>query len=83
MKKMMVVVLVLQPLEWSLPFHVFVDASNIAVGVVLMQEKVKNWFRPVYYASEMLTSAERNYSVKFKERLWEWYFPCRSLGITC
>ena len=66
---MMVVAPVLQPLNWILPFHVFVDASDIAVGAILMQAKVKNWFKSVYYASQMLTTAERNYSIIEREAL--------------
>ena len=66
---MMVVAPVLQPPDWSLPFHVFVDASDIVVGASLMQAKIKNWFRPIYYASKMLTSTERNYSVTEREAL--------------
>lgn len=50
-------------LDWSLPFHVFVDASDVAVGAVLMQEKVQEWFQPVYYASRVLSKAERNYAL--------------------
>jgi hypothetical protein len=42
---------VVQPLDWEWEFHVFVDASDIAIGRVLMQRYEKNWFRPVYYAS--------------------------------
>ena len=47
LKKMLVVAPILQPPNWSLEFHIFVDASHIAIGVVLMQEKVKGWFRPI------------------------------------
>ena len=36
LKKMLSVALVLQPLDWSLPFHVFVDASDVAIGAVLI-----------------------------------------------
>ena len=63
LKKMLSVALVLQPPDWSSPFHVFVDASDVAIGAVLMQEKEKGWHRPVYYASQMLTATEKNYSV--------------------
>ena len=47
----------------------FVDASDIAVGAVLMQEKDKGWYKLVYYASRMLTKAEHNYSVTEREAL--------------
>ena len=53
-KKMLVVSPILQQPDLNLPFHVYVDASDIVVGAVLMQEKVSGWFRPVYYASRML-----------------------------
>ena len=69
LKKMLVVSPILQPPDWKLVFHVFVDASDSAVGAVLMQEKVKGWYRPVYYASRMLKPSERNYSVTEREAL--------------
>ena len=47
----------------------FGDASDIAMGAVLMQEKQKGWFRLVYYASKVLTRAERNYFVTERECL--------------
>ena len=34
--------LVVQPLDWARPFHVFVDASNIMIGSVLMQRTEPN-----------------------------------------
>ncbi len=39
LKKMLMVAPILQPPNWELSFHVFVDASDVAVGAVLMQEK--------------------------------------------
>ena len=47
LKKMLQIAPILQPPDWSLPFHIFVDASDMAVGAILMQEKVTGWFRPV------------------------------------
>jgi hypothetical protein len=60
---------VVQPLDWNREFHVFVDASDIAIGSVLMQKYGKNWFRPVYYASPRLSKAERNYWTTEREAL--------------
>ena len=40
---------VVQPPEWTRPFHVFVDASDVAIESALMQLTVPNWYRPVYY----------------------------------
>ena len=41
----------------------------MAVGAALMQEKQPGWFRSVYYASKMLTDAEKNYYVTERECL--------------
>ena len=66
---MLIVAPIVQPPDWSLPFHLFVDASDIAVGAVLMQEKIKGWFRPIYYASRLMTAAEKDYTVTGREAL--------------
>jgi hypothetical protein len=46
---------------WNREFHVFVDASDIAIGSVLMQKYEKNWFRPVYYTRRRLSKAETSH----------------------
>ena len=33
-----------QPPDWTRPFHVFVDASDIAIGSTLIQHTVPNWY---------------------------------------
>ena len=38
---------VVQPPDWTKDFHVFVDASNIAIGSTLMQLLESNWYIPV------------------------------------
>ena len=60
---------VVQPRNWLQPFHVFVDASDIAIGSVLMQKTSPNWYRPVYYASRRLSTAKKNYSTIEHEAL--------------
>jgi hypothetical protein len=60
---------VVQPSDWDREFHVFVDASDIAIGSVLMQKYEKNSFQPVYYASRRLSRTERNYSTTEQETL--------------
>ena len=62
-------VLVLQPSDWEKTFHVFVDASDIAIGSALMQLEEPNWYMLVYYASRKLSTAERNYSTTEREAL--------------
>ena len=69
LKKMLSKVPVVQPPDWNKPFHVFVDASDIAIGSALMQLTKPNWYRPVYYASRKLSTAERNYSTTEREAL--------------
>ncbi|XP_047471352.1 uncharacterized protein LOC125026795 [Penaeus chinensis] len=44
------------------------DASNVGLGAVLMQEYKGN-LRPIGFASRVLTSAEKNYSVTDREML--------------
>lgn len=69
MKKMLIVSPILQPPNWEIPFHIFMDASDIIVGVVLMQDKICGWFLPIYYTSRMLKPAEQNYTVTKREAL--------------
>ena len=66
-KKILVVSPILQPPDWNLPFYVYVDATDIAIGAVLMQEKVLGWFKPIYYASRMLIPVARNYTIIERE----------------
>lgn len=56
-------------LNWTLPFHVFVDAFDIAIQATLMQDKISKWFWPIYYESKMMTMAERNYLITKREAL--------------
>jgi hypothetical protein len=69
LKLLLTLALVVQPPNWNREFHVFVDASEIAIGSVLMQKYEKNWFRPVNYASRRLSKAERNYLITEREAL--------------
>ena len=49
-------------------YYLQTDASNTAIGAVLMQKHEEKLF-PVCYASKKLSSAERNYSTIEKECL--------------
>ena len=64
----------LQPDQKKL-FKVEIDASNYAIGAVLMQKDNKRILHPVAYFSKSLNSAQRNYDV----------YNCELLGLveTC
>nr|GEU71047.1 reverse transcriptase domain-containing protein [Tanacetum cinerariifolium] len=50
------------------PFELMFDASDFAVGAVLGQ-RIEKHFRPIHYASKMMTEAESNYTATEKEML--------------
>ena len=61
---------VLRPPNWNLTFHVYCDASAVAVGSALCQptgEKGKDY--PVAFASRQLNAAEKNYTTTERECL--------------
>jgi hypothetical protein len=55
--------------NWSIEFHVHCDASNIAIGAVLAQKVNGNIDLPIYYASQLLNQAEKNYNTTEREAL--------------
>jgi hypothetical protein len=60
---------VLIPPNWSKTFHVYVDASNIALGCVLSQKDDKHFDHPIYFASRQLIAVEKNYTTTEREAL--------------
>ncbi|XP_050878075.1 uncharacterized protein LOC127081891 [Lathyrus oleraceus] len=52
--------------EWSLPFEIMCDASDIAVGEVLGQQREK-LLHVIYYASHVLNPEQMNYATTEKE----------------
>nr|GEU71961.1 reverse transcriptase domain-containing protein [Tanacetum cinerariifolium] len=54
--------------NWDLPFELMCDASDFAIGVVLGQCQKKH-FRPIHYASKIMTEAVSNYTTTEKEML--------------
>nr|GEV26403.1 hypothetical protein [Tanacetum cinerariifolium] len=54
--------------NWDLPFELMCDASDFAIGAVLGQRHEKH-FRPIHYASKMMTDAEFDYTMTEKEML--------------
>nr|XP_033515023.1 uncharacterized protein LOC117279580 [Nicotiana tomentosiformis] len=53
-------------LDWSQPFEIMCDATDVAMGAVLGQRKDK-MFTPIYYASRTLNDAQVNYATTEKE----------------
>ena len=60
---------VLKVPEFDKPFTLQVDASNDAVGAVLLQVGLDNILHPVSYFSRKLKTHQRSYSVVEKEAL--------------
>nr|GEY34965.1 reverse transcriptase domain-containing protein [Tanacetum cinerariifolium] len=54
--------------NWDLPFELMCDASDFAIGAVLGQRHEKH-FKPIHYASKIMTDAESNYTMREKEML--------------
>ncbi|GJY63471.1 reverse transcriptase domain-containing protein [Tanacetum coccineum] len=54
--------------NWDQPFEIKCDASDYAIGAVLGQ-RIEKHFRPIHYASKMMTEAESNYTTTEKEML--------------
>ncbi|GJT15626.1 reverse transcriptase domain-containing protein [Tanacetum coccineum] len=54
--------------NWDQPFELMCDASDYAIGAVLGQ-RIEKHFRPIHYASKMMTEAETNYTTTEKEML--------------
>jgi hypothetical protein len=60
----------LPPPNWDLPFHIYCDASEVAVGSALCQPIGENQkIHLIAFASRQLTDAGRNYSTTERECL--------------
>ena len=59
---------VLKLADTSRPFEVYTDASDLAIGAVLMQSDDQG-NHPMAYASRKLTAAEKNYTITERETL--------------
>jgi transposase InsO family protein len=67
----------LQMPDYSKPFIIDTDASDIAVGAVLGQIDANGHERPVFFASRKLSPAEKKWPVRDKEAL-AILFACQS-----
>ena len=62
LKEKMVTTPILVFPDWTKEFHVHVDASSIALGIVLAQSGEGNIDHPIAFASRKLSIAENNYT---------------------
>ena len=60
---------VLAMLNFEKPFIIHVDASDLGVGAVVMQENIHKLEHPICYFSKKFNSAQKNYSTSEKEAL--------------
>ena len=65
----MVTVSILVFPDWKKIFHVHVDASSIALGVIFPQPSEGGIDHPIAFASRKLSSIERNYTTTEREGL--------------
>jgi hypothetical protein len=69
LKEKMVTTLILLFPYWKLPFHVHVDASSIALGIILAQPGEGGLDHPIVFAIRKLSSTECNYTTIEREGL--------------
>ena len=69
LKEKMVTAPILVLPDWNKEFHVHVDASFIALGIVLAQSGEGNIDHPISFASRKLSTAEKNYTTTEREGL--------------
>ena len=55
--------------DWNKEFHVHVDPSSTALGIVLAQPVEGDLDHPIEYASRKLSFVERNYTMTEREGL--------------
>jgi hypothetical protein len=68
LKAKLYVALVLRGPNWTLPFHIFIDAFDTAIGGVLGKKEDQQSYA-IYFVSKNLSPFELNYTVTKKEFL--------------
>lgn len=61
-------------LDWTKEFHVHVDASSIALGVVLAQPGEEEIDHPISFSSRNISTTKNNYTLIERERLLIVYY---------
>ena len=54
--------------DWSKPFHVNTDASQLGVGAVLMQEDDQHHLRPLQYASQAFSPTQKRWDTREQQQ---------------
>ena len=54
--------------DYTLPFHLYTDASNFGLGAALMQN-ITGKLQPIAFASRLMNAAERKYNTTDREML--------------
>lgn len=68
LKKKLVSTPIIVSSDWSLPFELMCDASNVTIGIMLRQEK-NGKLHVIFFASRILNEAQMNYATTEKELL--------------
>ena len=68
-KRLLTTAPVLAMPDFEKPFLIHVDASDLGLGAVLMQDSVEKLEHPIGYFSQKFNSSQRNYSTSEKEAL--------------
>ncbi len=55
--------------NWNFKFHVHIDVSNFALGIILRQNLDNTIEKPIYYAIRLMDNAKKNYTTIEKEAL--------------
>jgi hypothetical protein len=67
MKTTLITLPILIVLDWTREFHVHIDTSNYVIGTMLAQNPDDTINKLIYYASQLMTGAKKNYSTTEKE----------------
>ena len=69
LKSKLLVAPILRGPNWSLPFHIYTDASDTAIGGVLGQKEGQAPYA-IYFIRKNLTPAKLNYTITEKKRIF-------------
>ena len=59
----------LMPPNWEILFHIYVDASAVAMGTALCQPCEEGRDRPIAFATKQIIPAENNYAITERDGL--------------